>query len=78
MGELRRYLEVFESVVDQWCDSQSIPFFSATAALRAAAGGGRQVYFTYDNHWTPLGHEVVAQALHQFWSQRVFTLARPD
>jgi hypothetical protein len=34
---------------------------SATEPLRRAIAAGEQVYFTYDQHWTRLGHEVAAR-----------------
>ncbi len=52
-----------ESVVSQWCGREGVDFVSLTRPLREAAVQGRQVYFTYDQHWTPVGHEVVAEAL---------------
>lgn len=33
------------------------------APLRAAAARGEQVYFDFDTHWTPRGHEIAAQVL---------------
>jgi len=55
-----------ETVVAKWCQRESIPFLGLTAALREAASAGRQVYYTYDQHWTPTGHTVVAQAVLTF------------
>jgi hypothetical protein len=50
-----------ESVVREWCQGESISFLTLTDALRDAAIAGEQVYYTYDQHWTPVGHDVVAQ-----------------
>jgi len=55
-----------ETTLRDWCTAQSIPFVSTTAALREAARTGVQGYFSYDQHWTPLGHEIVARTIHQF------------
>lgn len=55
-----------EEVVRQWCEQQSIPFMSLTEALRSAVLAGRQVYYTYDQHWSPEGHAVVAAAVQDF------------
>jgi len=52
-----------DEVVGDWCARESIPYLSLTAPLREAALPGTQVYFTYDQHWTPDGHVVVADAV---------------
>ena len=74
-GEFLRNLlenvDAREEVVGGWCRGQSIPFLSLTAALREAVIEGRQVYYTYDQHWTPDGHEVVAKAVHQYLLDRL-------
>jgi len=67
--ELRANVEAKESVVGDWCRKAGIPFLSLTAALRQAAIEGTQVYYTYDQHWTPPGHEVVSRAVDKFLSQ---------
>ena len=51
-----------------------MPFVSATASLRAAAVSGTQVYFTYDQHWTPEGHEIVAEAVHRFLTDKLYAV----
>lgn len=74
-GEFLRNLlenaDAREEVVGEWCRREDIPFVSLTTALRAAVSQGKQVYFTYDQHWTPDGHEVVAQAIHRFLVTRL-------
>ncbi len=45
-----------------------------TKALRAAAVSGTQVYFTYDQHWTPEGHEIVAEAVHRFLTDKLYAV----
>lgn len=59
-------LEARELVVGEWCDREGIQFLSLTKPLRDAAKKGEQVYFTYDQHWTPEGHQVVAKVLDGF------------
>ncbi len=58
-----------QAVVGEWCAEASIPYCTLTKPLRAAALAGRQVYFTYDQHWTPQGHEVVAEAVQRFLAE---------
>ncbi|MCH7525828.1 MAG: hypothetical protein IID39_00180 [Planctomycetes bacterium] len=68
MSTLGEFLQTKELALQEWCAEESVPFATATNALRQAAVQGDQVYFTYDQHWTPVGHQVVATALHQFWT----------
>jgi hypothetical protein len=63
LASLLERAEARESVVAEWCAREGISFVAVTDALREAAISGRQVYFTYDQHWTPDGHEVVAEVL---------------
>ena len=56
------------NVVRDWCRGERIAFVDTTDSLRAAALAGRQVYYTYDQHWTPEGHEVVAAVVAEFLS----------
>jgi hypothetical protein len=60
-------LEVQESVVAEFCKKNSIEFVSTTQELRKKVAQGQQMYFTYDTHWTPLGHRVVAEVIYQYW-----------
>jgi len=55
--------EVQESAVREFCAAESIEFASFTEPLRRATAEGAQTYFTYDQHWTPLGHKIVAETL---------------
>jgi len=63
LSELLERVDARESVVRDWCRFAGIPFLSLTIPMRAAAAGGRQVYYTYDQHWSPVGHAVVAEAV---------------
>jgi hypothetical protein len=67
MSNLVQLLGTRERVVRHWCEQRSIPFVSFTDALRQATADGKQVYFTYDQHWTPLGHELAARVMADFW-----------
>ncbi|KAA3627410.1 MAG: hypothetical protein DWQ08_07835, partial [Proteobacteria bacterium] len=60
---LERFEGGMERVVEDYFRSRGITFVSLTGALRAAARRGVQTYFTYDQHWTPDGHQVVAAEL---------------
>ena len=55
-----------ENVIHQWCRKNTVPFISLTSALRASTRAGLQTYYTYDQHWTPEGHDVTARAVHRF------------
>ncbi len=46
-----------------FCQQQSIEFVSLTWPLRQEMTNGTQAYFTYDQHWSPAGHEIVARTL---------------
>ncbi len=59
-------LDVQESAVRDFCRTESIEFISLTEPLRRTIAEGAQAYFTYDQHWTPLGHQIVAETLCQY------------
>jgi hypothetical protein len=42
---------------------QAVPYLDLRAALRSSAGEASRLYFPFDRHWTPAGHEVVARAI---------------
>jgi lysophospholipase L1-like esterase len=42
------------------------PLLDLTDPMKQAGRWGRQPYFTYDPHWTALGHRVAADAVHRF------------
>ncbi len=44
-------------------DRLRIPSCDLVGPLRAAHRTGEQVYLTYDGHWSPAGHQVVARTL---------------
>ncbi len=56
-------LDSMERVVEAWCAARDVVFVGATEALRERAAAGEQVYYTYDQHWTPIGHDVVAEVV---------------
>jgi len=59
-------LDVQESEMHEFCRQHSIDFVSLTAPLRQAVLEGRQAYFTYDQHWTPIGNVVAADTLAKY------------
>lgn len=61
-------LDSQENVWMQWCRETGVECVSTTLALREAAAAGRQVYFSYDQHWTPDGNAVVADVLTTYLS----------
>lgn len=78
LASLLEWVDAKESVVGDWCRRDSIPFIRLTKALGSAAIDGTQVYYTYDQHWTPHGHEVVAEAIHEFLADMVPTSELTD
>ena len=67
-NKLYNRLGTQEKVLREFCQNQDIEFISATAALQNMAAGGHQVYYTYDQHWTRLGHMVVAEELFRYFT----------
>ncbi len=69
VAHLRESIDGTEETVRDWCSGQGIPFISLTAPLRQQTAAGVQTYFTYDQHWTPEGHAVAANAVAEALSQ---------
>ncbi len=63
---LFRYLDGQEQALADLCKQQGIEFVSLIQPLRESAALGTQVYFTYDQHWTPPGHQIVADIISRF------------
>jgi len=76
LKQLVSHVESRENVMRRWCERESIPFVSVTDALRQAMLDGRQAYYTYDQHWTPIGHEVAATEIARELNQIEPTSAR--
>jgi hypothetical protein len=68
-------LDTQENTVMAWCAEKQVDCVSPTAALRKAAAQGQQVYYVYDQHWTPEGNAVVADVLQTFF--QTTAAARP-
>ena len=73
LAELLTRLDARETVVSEWCRREAIPMVPLTQDLRGAAASGIQVYYTYDQHWTPEGHRVVADRVAAFLAERTLT-----
>jgi len=71
MDVLLPSLSVQESALGQFCRTESIEFVSLTNPLQQEILNGRQAFFTYDQHWTPIGHEVAADTLYQYIQNQV-------
>ncbi|MFQ5512907.1 MAG: GDSL-type esterase/lipase family protein [Myxococcota bacterium] len=63
---LRSGAEARAKVLRGFCQREGIELVSLTEPLRRRLEDGQQVYFTYDQHWTPLAHALVAEQLHRY------------
>ncbi len=63
IGELIKRLDTRESALAEFCRAASIEFCSLTRPLQESMQAGEQVYFTYDQHWTPIGNRVTADVV---------------
>jgi len=48
------------------CATAGIPFLDLAPAMKSAAAEGKKLYYPRNQHWTPLGHAVVARRLARF------------
>ena len=62
-------LDANENTWLHWCKERNVACVSTTAALRQAAANGQQVYYTYDQHWTPEGNAVTADVVETYLRQ---------
>jgi hypothetical protein len=60
---LRDRITVQENTFKEFCKTNNIEFLSLTEPLREATLSGIQTYFTYDQHWTPEAHTLIADYL---------------
>lgn len=56
----------YASSLARWSQGKGIEFHDLTPALSAGARNGKLVYFPDDEHWTPLGHTLVASEMVEF------------
>ena len=61
--ELYARLDTCEESFAAFCDSIGVDVIRTTEALRDAMAAGTQVYYTYDQHWTHHGHDVVTDVV---------------
>lgn len=61
-------IEIHEASVEKFCHDKGIEFVSLTKPMRDAISNGQQAYYTYDQHWTPVGHEIAAEILYKYLS----------
>ena len=57
-----------ENALQEFCKTNNVEYVSTTKALRESMNNGNQVYFTYDQHWSPPGHKVVAETIAEYLS----------
>jgi len=63
LEQLLARLSNHETIVQEFCTQHNIEFLSLTDPLRQRIAQATQAYFTYDQHWTPPGHRIVAETL---------------
>jgi len=63
-------VSVRESAVASFCRVESIEFYSLTQAMQQGIAAGQQLYFTYDQHWTPEGQRFAAEAISALFVER--------
>ncbi len=73
LQNLLKNVDAREEVIGEWCRENEIPFIGLTAVLREAVSQGKQAYFTYDQHWTPDGHEAVARTVGRYLAEHFAT-----
>lgn len=59
-------LDTQAQVFMTWCRTHNVRCLDLTPALTAASAEGIQTYYTYDQHWTPDGNRIVADAIEAF------------
>jgi hypothetical protein len=60
-AEVYDRLDTIERMFFAFCAREGLACESLTGPLRGEVVAGRQAYFSYDPHWTRLGHETVAE-----------------
>jgi hypothetical protein len=68
--EIMGNLDNQQQVVLEFCTQQQVDCLALTDALRRATAAGQQTYFSYDQHWTPIGNAVAASAIAEFLREK--------
>lgn len=63
LTEMIERLDTRQAALAEFCRGESIEFASLTRPLQERMQAGEQVYFTYDQHWTPIGARIAAEAV---------------
>lgn len=69
LQEFAQNIDVQQNAVQDLCAQLQVEFISLTKVLRQGMSEGLQTYYTYDQHWTPVGHKVVARKLIDYWAR---------
>jgi len=67
---LLKSIDSINTVVKEYCEANKVGFVDLTEPLRAHARKGDQIYFTYDQHWSPIGHKIAADAISEYLKTR--------
>lgn len=70
LREVLRDMEVPERELRAFCTGAGLELVSLTERLRRETAAGRQTYYSYDQHWSPVGHAIVADELGRHWQRQ--------
>lgn len=73
-AELLASADAIEETLAEFCAARGITYLPLKAALLTAMDRGEQCYFTYDQHWSPTGHRVVAEIIGRHLSETAGTV----
>ena len=67
---------VFQDRVKSWCDEKEVPFADPRAYFNTF--DWEQLYFTWDPHFSPLGHKHYSDFLYEFTQTMISNEFQPD
>ena len=70
--ELFARLDSVETVFRRYCENEGVEFISLTKMLQEKTRQGVQAYYSYDQHWTPLGNRLVAEQIAEYLRQHPY------